>query len=229
MRFFLCCGTCLVIAAVASAQPPASSAPFVDCYRQLAGSLDRCQDALSRIGALERELEECGQNPGPDAVRRLIHELAGEVAALRSECGQIRPAIGLGRQALRQASETLIEKAAESDGAAAEEAEDVIKQQQLALSRQYGSAAETMSKLCKEWEAAAKKLDRGATFLAQAASVTLQWEKLAGVMPSIVPDENSLAAGQAMTIAGAVAERFDLLPRLKDGYSAQSQGGGFSI
>ena len=156
-------------------------------------------------------------NPAPDAGRRIIHELAGQLAVLRSECGRIQPAIGLGRQALQRASETLREKAAQSDAAAATATEDVLKQQQLSLSRQYASAAETMSKLCKEWEAAAKKLDRGATFLAQAASVTLQWEKLTDVMPAIAPDENSPAISQAKTIARAVALRFDLLPRLKEG------------
>jgi hypothetical protein len=215
MRFLLCCGASLAMAAVAPAQTAAPAASYVHGYRQLAASLDRCQDALSRIGALERSLGDCGPRPAPYAIRPIIHELAGEIAVLRSECGQLRPAIGLGCQALQRASETLARKAAESNSAAGWMTEDVIKQQYLSLSRHYGAANETMSNLCKEWEVTAKRLDRCATFLAHAGSAALEWETLAEVMPVVAPDESSPTVSQAKTIARAVAERFDLVPALK--------------
>jgi hypothetical protein len=63
-----------------------------------------------------------------------------------------------------------------------------------------------------------KRLDRCATFLAQAGSVTLEWDKLTDWMPAIAPDESSQAVNHVKTIARAVAERFDLfLPTLKQG------------
>ena len=95
--------------------------------------------------------------------------------------------------------------------------EDVIKQQYLLLSRQYSAAAETIAQSCKEWEAAAKRLDRCATFLAQAGSVTLEWENLSGLIPSLTHDDSCQAVSQAKTIARAVAERFDLLAKLQEG------------
>ena len=217
MRFLLCCGICLAITAIVSAQTTDSAAQYVDGYRQLAGSLDRCQNALGRIGGLEKELDQCGSNPAPDAFRRIVHELGGEISVLSSERARIRPAMGLARQALRRAAESLGEKAAEGDAAAAGATEDVIKQQQLALSRQYGTIAETMLKVSKEWDIAAKKLDQCGAFLAQSGAVTLEWEKLTELMPLAEAEEGAQAVGQAKTMAKAVAARFSLVPRLKEG------------
>jgi hypothetical protein len=216
MRFILCSRICLSIAVASSAQATASAAEYADSYRQLADSLGRCQSAISRIGDLEKALGKCGPRPAPDAVRGIIHELAGQIAVLSAECRQIRSAITLGCQGMKTLSETCRQKAAESAAAASETNDDVIRQQQLSLSRQYRSVAEAMSTLDNEWQAIGKKLDRYAAFLAQSSSVALQWEKMTDLMPVVGPDESNHAVSQAKTTASQVAKRFDFLPKLAE-------------
>ncbi len=217
MRILLCCATCLAIATIASAQAIRSAAPYVDGYRQLAGSLERCQDALSRISGLEKDLRECGPSAAPDAVRRIIHDLAGQISVLASESARMRSALGPGREALRRAVDVMGEKMARCDSAAAAAIEDVIKQQQLSLSRRYASAADAMSLLAGEWDTIAKRLDQCAAFLAQSGAVALEWEKVTDLLPAAEDDETTQAISQAKSIARAVAARFDLLQKLKKG------------
>jgi hypothetical protein len=217
MRCLLCCATLVAVTAVAWGQTADPAAQHADGYRQLAGSLDRCQDILSRISVLGKELHESETSPVADAVRKAIHDLTGQITALGSECAAIRPVFGRAREDLRRAAEALSEKAAQSDAAAASATEEDLKQQQLALSEQYGAAADAMSKVTKEWDTAAKKLEQCATFLAQSRTITLEWEKLTELMPLADVDERTQTVGQASTMARTVAARFSLLRNLKAG------------
>jgi hypothetical protein len=217
MRYFIGFAACLVIAAAAVAQTTRSAEPYVDGYRQLAGSLERCQDALVRIRGLEKELEGCGPSPAPETVRRIIHDLRGQIAALASESTRVQSAIGPGREALGRAIDDLREKATRCDAAAATAAEDVIKQQQFSLSRRYSSVADTMLRQARDWGDAAKRLDQCAAFLAQSGAVVLEWEKVTDLLPAAEDDEAIQVVGQAKSIIRAIAMRFDPVPKLREG------------